>query len=94
MRDKKGICFDYASLMTAMLRSQRIPAKLVIGYAGEEYHAWISVYTEETGWVNGIIRFDGTTWVRMDPTYAAGNNEKNTLEYVNNSSNYNELFFY
>lgn len=94
LRDKKGICFDYASLMTAMLRSQRIPAKLVIGYAGEEYHAWISVYTEETGWVNGIIRFDGTTWVRMDPTYAAGNSEKNTLEYVNNSSNYNELFFY
>ncbi len=94
LRDKKGICFDYASLMTAMLRSQRIPTKLVIGYAGEVYHAWINVYTEETGWVNGIIRFDGTTWVRMDPTYAAGNSEKHTLEYVNNSDNYNELFFY
>jgi len=94
LHSKKGICFDYASLMTAMLRSQRIPTKLVIGYAGEQYHAWISVYTKETGWIEGIIRFDGTTWVRMDPTYAAGDSSKKMLEYINNSQNYKELFFY
>ena len=42
----KGICFDYASLMTGMLRSQSVPCKLVVGYAGDVYHAWISVYSE------------------------------------------------
>ena len=47
---KSGICFDYASLMTGMLRSQGIPCKLVVGYAGTAYHAWISVWSEETGW--------------------------------------------
>ena len=43
---KTGICFDYASLMTGMLRSQGVPCKLVIGYAGTVYHAWISVWSE------------------------------------------------
>ncbi len=94
LRAKKGICFDYASLMTAMLRSQRIPTKLVIGYVGEVYHAWISVYTKETGWIEGVIRFDGTNWVRMDPTYAAGDKSKQMTEYIGNGKNYNELFFY
>ncbi|MGN0709229.1 MAG: transglutaminase-like domain-containing protein [Anaerovoracaceae bacterium] len=39
LRTKKGICFDYAALMTAMLRSQGIPTKLEVGYAGDVYHA-------------------------------------------------------
>lgn len=30
-----GICFDYAALTTAMLRSQDIPCKLQIGYSGD-----------------------------------------------------------
>ena len=34
LKTKKGICFDYAALMTAMLRSQGIPTKLEIGYQG------------------------------------------------------------
>ena len=49
---EKGICFDYAALMTAMLRSQGIPTKLEIGYSGEVYHAWISTYIDEIGWVD------------------------------------------
>ena len=49
LRSKKGICLDYAALMTAMLRSLHIPAKLVVGYTGELYHAWVSVYLEEDG---------------------------------------------
>ena len=35
-----GICQDLAAVMIAMLRSQGIPAKLMIGYAGKQYHAW------------------------------------------------------
>ena len=40
----KGICFDYAALMTAMLRSRDIPCKLQIGYAGDIKHALIDFY--------------------------------------------------
>ncbi len=70
---KKGICFDYAAVMSAMLRSLGIPTKLVVGYCGTAYHAWINVYVEGQGWVNSVIYFDGSRWNHMDPTYAAGN---------------------
>ena len=57
--------------MATMLRSQRIPTRLEVGYMGEEYHAWISIYIENVGWVNGIIEFDGKEWNLMDPTFAS-----------------------
>ena len=75
LAEKKGICFDYASLMAAMLRSQGIPTKLVIGYAGDVYHAWIHTYIPEKGWIQGVIFFDGTTWKLMDPTYASSSKQ-------------------
>ena len=79
----KGICFDYAALMTAMLRSQAIPSKLVVGYAGSTYHAWISVWTEEHGWVDAAIFFDGHVWKRMDPTFASsGNRSDEIMDYI------------
>lgn len=68
---KNGICFDYASLMTSMLRAQDIPTKLVVGYTGQLYHAWISVYLRNQGWVENVIYFDGTNWSLMDPTFAS-----------------------
>jgi len=69
----KGICFDFAALMAAMLRSQLIPTQLQIGYvSGGLYHAWISVHSTEIGWVNNVIQFDGKNWTLMDPTFAAG----------------------
>ena len=90
----KGICLDYAALMTALLRSQGIPTKLVVGWSGTQYHAWISVYLEETGWVDGAIFFDGLNWSRLDPTLAAGNRGTSVKDYVNNNANYKERFFY
>lgn len=85
----KGICFDYASLTAAMLRSQGIPTRLEIGYSGEVYHAWISVYIEDKGWIDKIIEFSGDSWTRMDPTFASGNdNNKKILEYIGDGSNY------
>ncbi len=88
MSTGKGICFDYASLMTAMLRSQGIPTRLEIGYSGEAYHAWISVYLTEVGWVDNIIEFDGTDWTLMDPTLGASNNKKSVEKYIGDGSNY------
>ncbi len=85
---KEGICFDYASLMTSMLRSQRIPTKLEVGYAGEVYHAWISTYTTEQGWIDDIIYFDGESWVLMDPTFAASSDKEVLKEFIGEGGNY------
>ena len=82
---EKGICFDYAAVMTAMLRSQEVPCKLVVGYAGEIYHAWISVWTEENGWIDGAIFFDGHQWQRMDPTFASsGEGDPEIMDFILN----------
>lgn len=89
-----GICFDYASLMSAMLRSQRIPTKLEVGYSGEVYHAWISCYVSEVGWVDNIIEFDGKNWSIMDPTLAANNSASNVKKYVGDGSNYVTKYTY
>lgn len=92
---KKGICFDYASLMAGMLRAQGVPCKLVVGYAGKAYHAWISVWTESTGWIDGIIYFDGTAWQRMDPTFASsGNASEAIMKYIGDGSNYTVKYLY
>ena len=89
LSEKTGICFDYASLTAAMLRSQQIPAKLEIGYSGDIYHSWISVYIEDIGWIDKMIEFTGDAWTRMDPTFAAGNNNsKKVLKYIGDGSNY------
>ena len=95
LQSKKGICFDYAALMTGMLRSQGVPCKLVVGYAGEVYHAWISVWTEQTGWIEGAVFFDGQTWHRMDPTFAStGRGDPQILEYITNEKNYSARYIY
>jgi transglutaminase-like putative cysteine protease len=95
LKDKKGICFDYAAVMTAMLRSQKIPCKLVVGYAGDVYHAWINIYTKETGWVNSMIQFDGKTWKLMDPTFASSGGESSSvMEYIGKGDNYSAKFYY
>lgn len=95
LETKKGICFDYAALMTGMLRSQSVPCKLVVGYAGEVYHAWISVYSEKDGWIDSAIYFDGTTWKRMDPTFASSSNRSDAImEYIGDGSNYTEKYIY
>jgi len=88
LETKKGICFDYAALMTGMLRSQNIACKLVIGYANTEYHAWINVWTPEKGWVDSTIFFDGTKWQLMDPTYASTTGSSSVINRVTYTSKY------
>ena len=80
--------------MAALLRAQGVPTKLVVGYSGQAYHAWISVYTKETGWVDDIIEFDGNSWSLMDPTLASSNDKNSVKEYVGNGSNYTAKYFY
>lgn len=95
LASQKGICLDYAALMCAMLRSQRIPTHMEVGYAGTAYHAWISVFLDEIGWVNGIIEFDGNNWELMDPTFAASSPSDEALkEFIGDGSNYDTKYIY
>lgn len=89
-----GICLDYAAVMCSMLRSLGIPTRLEVGYAGEAYHAWISTYITDVGWVSGIIEFDGKNWSLMDPTFAATSNEKDLKEFVGDGTNYTVKYMY
>lgn len=92
---KKGICFDYAAVMTAMLRSQNIPTKLVVGYTGSLYHAWVNVYIDGQGWVDNIIYFDGHNWKLLDPTFASsGSTDPHIKEYIKDNSNYKAKYTY
>jgi transglutaminase-like putative cysteine protease len=83
-----GICLDYAALMAAMLRSQQIPTRLEVGYAKDVYHAWISVYIDDVGWLNGIIQFDGNTWTLVDPTFGANTGDSELKKFIGDGSNY------
>lgn len=88
-----GICFDYAALMTAMLRARDIPCKLQIGYTGDIKHAWIDVYIRSKGWVNQAVSFDGESWSRMDPTFESNADDKEMIEsYIGDGSNYTVQF--
>jgi hypothetical protein len=91
---QKGICLDYAALMTTMLRSQRIPTRMEIGYAGTAYHAWLSTYIEDVGWVNGMIEFDGNEWSLMDPTFASNTKDESLKDFIGDGSNYSVKYIY
>ena len=90
----KGICFDYASLMASLLRCGGMPARLVMGYSGNAYHAWISVYLQESGWIDRVIEFDGEQWQLLDPTLAASNDSSAVRRYVGDGSNYIVKYYY
>lgn len=93
MTTGKGICFDYASLAAAMLRSQGIPTKLIFGYVApkELYHAWNMFYTEQTGWVTVSFEVSADSWNRMDLTFAANGAD---ASFIGDGSNYSDVYFY
>ena len=91
-----GICFDYASLMGAMLRSQSIPTRLVIGWAEPEiYHAWNEIYTDETGWITPELFLKKKGFNIADATFYAGNSNKEKIaDYIEDESNYSAVYRY
>ena len=95
LNSNKGICYDLASLFAAMCRSQNIPCKLVVGYAGTTYHAWINVYIDGVGWVDKVIYFDGESWTLMDPTFVStGKASQSIMKYVTDDTNYTQKYAY
>lgn len=89
----KGICFDYAALAAAMLRSQGIPTRLIFGYVSpnDVYHAWNMFYTDENGWVTVDYQVSANAWNRIDLTFSANGADG---EFIGNGSNYTDVFFY
>ncbi len=85
-----GICFDYASLGAAMLRSQGIATRIITGNVSPDniYHAWIEVYIDGT-WQSAVFDVQQRTWSRLDLTFAAagatkavGDGKEYTPRYV------------
>lgn len=58
LKDRRGVCQDYAHVMIALCRSQGIPARYVSGYffngktgdENEASHAWMEVFLPHYGW--------------------------------------------
>ncbi len=92
-RTGKGICFDYASLAAAMLRSQGIPTKIIFGYVAPDdlYHAWNMFYTDETGWVTVSFKVSADTWTRIDLTFSANGASD---RFIGDGSHYADVYFY
>lgn len=83
LEEEKGICFDYAALMAAMLRSQGVACKLAVGYAGEVYHAWVEA------------DLGGGEWKLMDPTFVSANRgDEAVLDFVSTPENYEARYYY
>lgn len=93
---KKGICFDYASLLCAMMRAQGVPTRLVVGYAATDiYHAWNEVYTEETGWITPQLLLKSKGYNIVDATFYASAADKDKIsDYISNAGNYSAIYYY
>lgn len=57
LKERKGVCQDYAHIMLALCRQARIPCRYVVGMLTGEgaSHAWVEIY-------------DNERWYGLDPT--------------------------
>jgi transglutaminase-like putative cysteine protease len=71
---KTGHCEYFASSMAVMLRSLRIPSRIVTGFRGGEFNDLTGQYlvraSDAHSWVEAY--FPGSGWVTFDPTPAGG----------------------
>ncbi len=93
-----GICFDYASLAAAMLRSCGIPTKVETGYISPSgiYHAWNEVYVKDSGWIEVGFKIDANTWTLLDLTFAAGSSKSDLSGFIGdgNDNTYETQYTY
>lgn len=65
LRQRRGVCQDFAHLALACLRAFRVPSRYVSGYlltrppagqpklqGADASHAWLSIWTPEAGWLD------------------------------------------
>jgi protein-glutamine gamma-glutamyltransferase len=71
---KKGHCEYFASSMAVMLRSLRIPSRIVTGFRGGEFNDLTGQYviraSDAHSWVEAY--FPGSGWISFDPTPSGG----------------------
>jgi len=69
IKDRRGVCQDYAHLMIGLCRALKIPARYVSGYLATEEanatHAWMEVFLPGIGW----RALDPTHNRQIDGTY-------------------------
>ena len=76
IRERVGVCQDFAHAMAAYCRSLGIPTRYVSGYlldnnsgcslrGNEASHAWVEIYFGDSGWIG----FDPTNRKMVDDTY-------------------------
>lgn len=94
LSSQRGVCLDYAAVMTSMLRLQGIPSRLEIGYAKDTYHAWVRVKLKDKGTIDDAIVFDGSDWTLLDPTFAASDSSEQTMHFITDPKNYETKFTY
>lgn len=92
LAEKKGICYDYAALVAAMLRANGIPCQLIMGdvdngSGGTVYHAWNMIWLEDEGEI--VVKMPTTPeeWQRLDLTFAASGDSSIT-QFVGDANNY------
>lgn len=83
LKQRQGVCQDFAHIMIGVLRSWGLAARYVSGYlrAGANFqgaqasHAWVAVYIPEYGWLpfdptNDVIPAEGHVTVAWGRDYA------------------------
>ncbi|MGF1635529.1 MAG: transglutaminase family protein [Cyclobacteriaceae bacterium] len=73
IRNKRGVCQDFAHFFIGVCRANKIPARYVSGYInqGQRYagdaamHAWVEVFLPEKGWIG----FDPTNNILIDHNF-------------------------
>jgi transglutaminase-like putative cysteine protease len=88
LRDRRGVCQDFAHLMIGLCRALKIPARYVSGYLATEAasatHAWIEVFVPGHGW-RGL---DPTHNRQIDETYVKIGNGRDYADVSPISGNY------
>ena len=58
LRQKKGVCQDFAHILISIARQNRLPARYINGFLLEETnsgenttHAWVEIFIKDLGWV-------------------------------------------
>ncbi|TWU40411.1 transglutaminase TgpA family protein [Novipirellula artificiosorum] len=101
--DRRGHCQYFASALAMMLRSQRIPARLVVGYHTEDYNElgnyYVARQSHAHAWVEALIPHSELPgpiygqpempeyWLRLDPT-PGSNVESISAQRVENVFDY------
>ncbi len=69
LKERRGVCQDFAHLMIGLCRSLKIPARYISGYLATEdasaTHAWVEAFVPGVGW----RALDPTHNRQMDETY-------------------------